>query len=415
MTSTTQTRHDLNDEALGKYLQQHLLNLSLPVISTKIGYGQSNPTYYVDDANRQRYILRKKPSGTIISPVAHQVDREYRVLKALGTVKGFPVPKVYCLCMDQTVIGTAFYVSFCSDILPVLNQKYYLYPRKLAIDKEFLQVMQHVEGRIIKDPDLTELSPADRRLAWFSVIRTLAKLHSIDPDTIRLSSFGKKSNFYARHCKTFSRIEAQQAQVKDIKTGAPLGRAHPSFDEVVAYIRGNLPAERSCIIHGDYKFDNIVLHPTEPRVVAVLDWELSTIGHPLMDCVYVTGPYWNRYSKVGLGKPRDDQGGEVYEDDRRAESGMPDMEELLDEYAAGAGWDPRRDAKEWEVAKVFHLMRVSLSCIWTSMIGLDQGILIGGRAAPSAMVFRHELSVGKQAANFRMSISRIRRKVSMLR
>jgi aminoglycoside phosphotransferase (APT) family kinase protein len=111
MTTTTQTRHDLNDEALGNYLQQHLPGLSLPVISTKIGYGQSNPTYYVDDANKQRYILRKKPSGTIISPVAHQVDREYRVLKALGTVKDFPVPKVYCLCTDNTVIGTAFYVS----------------------------------------------------------------------------------------------------------------------------------------------------------------------------------------------------------------------------------------------------------------------------------------------------------------
>ncbi|KAK3208720.1 hypothetical protein GRF29_77g1740238 [Pseudopithomyces chartarum] len=139
--------------------------------------------------------------------------------------------------------------------------------------------------RILKDPDLPELSPSDRRLAWFSIIRTLAKLHSIDPDSIGLSSFGKKSNFYARHCTTFSRIEAQQAQVQDIKTGTPLGRAHPAFDEIVAYIRSNLPAERSCIIHGDYKFDNIVLHPTESRVVAVLDWELSTIGHPLMDCV----------------------------------------------------------------------------------------------------------------------------------
>lgn len=105
------TRHDLNDEALGKYLQDHLPGLKLPVVSTKIGYGQSNPTYFVDDANNTRYILRKKPSGTIISPVAHQVDREYRVLKALGTVEGFPVPKVYCLCMDERVIGTAFYVQ----------------------------------------------------------------------------------------------------------------------------------------------------------------------------------------------------------------------------------------------------------------------------------------------------------------
>lgn len=105
------TRHDLDDEKLGQYLQHHISGLKLPVISTKIGYGQSNPTYFVDDAGNTRYILRKKPSGTIISPVAHQVDREYKVLNALGTVDGFPVPKVYCLCLDTEIIGTAFYVS----------------------------------------------------------------------------------------------------------------------------------------------------------------------------------------------------------------------------------------------------------------------------------------------------------------
>jgi aminoglycoside phosphotransferase (APT) family kinase protein len=104
------TRHDLDDDKLGHYLSQYLPDLQLPVKSTKIGYGQSNPTYTVDDASSMRYILRKKPSGTIISPVAHQVDREYKVLKALGTVEGFPVPKVYCLCMDPSIIGTAFYV-----------------------------------------------------------------------------------------------------------------------------------------------------------------------------------------------------------------------------------------------------------------------------------------------------------------
>jgi aminoglycoside phosphotransferase (APT) family kinase protein len=112
-------RHELDDGALGQYLQPYLPNLKLPIVSTKIGYGQSNPTYFIDDTNDVRYILRKKPSGTIISPVAHQVDREYKVLKALGSVDGFPVPKVYCLCMDTSIIGTAFYVrlsSACKEI-----------------------------------------------------------------------------------------------------------------------------------------------------------------------------------------------------------------------------------------------------------------------------------------------------------
>ena len=109
-TQKEKTQHDLDDQKLGLYLQQEIPNLKTPVLSTKIGYGQSNPTYYVDDAAGTRYILRKKPSGTIISPVAHQVDREYKVLKALGSVEGFPVPRVYCLCMDASIIGTAFYV-----------------------------------------------------------------------------------------------------------------------------------------------------------------------------------------------------------------------------------------------------------------------------------------------------------------
>ncbi|KAI8940174.1 hypothetical protein NX059_003881 [Plenodomus lindquistii] len=105
------SRHDLDDEALGQYLAREILGLKLPIVSTKIGYGQSNPTYFIDDAANTRYILRRKPSGTIISPVAHQVDREFRVLQALGTVEGFPVPKVYCLCMDPAIIGAAFYVE----------------------------------------------------------------------------------------------------------------------------------------------------------------------------------------------------------------------------------------------------------------------------------------------------------------
>jgi aminoglycoside phosphotransferase (APT) family kinase protein len=147
--------------------------------------------------------------------------------------------------------------------------------------------MEFIKGRIITDPNLSTLSPTERRSAWFSLVSTLAWLHSIDPDSIGLSDFGKKTGFYTRHCNTFSRIEAQQAKVKDIKTGKELGRAHPNFDEIIDYVRKNVPSDRTSIVHGDYKFDNVILHPTEPRVIAILDWELSTIGHPLMDTVYI--------------------------------------------------------------------------------------------------------------------------------
>ena len=212
--------------------------------------------------------------------------------------------------------------------------------------------MEFVKGRIITDPDLKELSPADRRAAWYSVVSTLAWLHSIDPDSIGLEGFGKKTGFYTRHCNTFSRIEAQQAKVTDISTGRELGRAHENFDEIVDFIRRNVPSDRASIVHGDYKFDNVVLHPTEPRVIAILDWELSTIGHPLMDAVYVVGPFWNRSAN-----PRDDQGGAVYDPQNAASSGMPSMDELMDEYTKVTKWDPRQD--RWEVAKAFHLFRVS--------------------------------------------------------
>jgi aminoglycoside phosphotransferase (APT) family kinase protein len=222
--------------------------------------------------------------------------------------------------------------------------------------------MEFIKGRIITDPNLSTLPPTQRRSAWFSLISTLAWLHSIDPDSIGLSDFGKKTGFYTRHCNTFSRIEAQQAKVKDISTGKELGRAHPDFDEIVDYIRKNVPSDRTSIVHGDYKFDNVVLHPTEPRVIAILDWELSTIGHPLMDAVYSVGPYWNRAKKGGIPdgpkvEARDDQGGEVYDLENQRANGMPSMDELMDEYSRITGWDPRKD--HWEIAKVFHMMRVS--------------------------------------------------------
>jgi aminoglycoside phosphotransferase (APT) family kinase protein len=236
-------------------------------------------------------------------------------------------------------------------------------PEHMRAGIDIRQVMEFVQGRIITDPNLSTLPPNERRTAWFSMISTLAWLHSIDPDSIGLSDFGKKTGFYTRHCNTFSRIEAQQAKTKDITTGKELGRAHPNFDEIVDYIRKNVPSDRTSIVHGDYKFDNVILHPTEPRVIAILDWELSTIGHPLMDAVYAVGPYWNRANKSGSpGGPkveaRDDQGGEVYDPENQALNGMPSMDELLDEYTRITEWDPRKD--RWEIAKVFHLMRVRI-------------------------------------------------------
>ncbi|VUC27369.1 unnamed protein product [Clonostachys rosea] len=328
-TSDSSSRHDLDDEALGQYLLQSgkIPNLRLPIISTKIGYGQSNPTYFVDDKDGTRYILRKKPPGKIISPVAHQVDREYRVLQALGTVKDFPVPKAYLLCNDPSVIGTVFYV------------------------------MEFVKGRIFTDNNLGELSPTDRRKAWFSAVETLAWLHSIDPDAIGLEGYGKKTAFYARHCNTWSRIESQQALVKDAKTGVALGRAHEKYDEIINFVKNNLPGDRYAIMHGDFKLDNLIFHPTEPKVIAILDWELSTIGHPLLDLVYCVSSFFEESVAMGQSDPSSTE--LPYKPENRKKSGMPEPEELLDRYAELVGYDPRRDGggKDWEVAAIVHFIR----------------------------------------------------------
>ncbi|KAF5489010.1 putative acyl-CoA dehydrogenase IBR3 [Colletotrichum siamense] len=290
--SSSGSHHDVDNEALGEYLRKSgtIPGLQLPITTTKIGYGQSNPTYFLDDAVGDRFILRKKPQGQTISPVAHQVDREFRVLQALGSVPNFPVPRVFILCTEESIIGTSFYVE-------------------IAIT-----------------------------------------------DAIGLEGYGKKIGFYARHCNTWSRIESQQAAVRDKKTGELLGRAHENYDDIMSYVRENLPGERFSIVHGDFKFDNLILHPSEPKVIAILDWELSTIGHPLMDLVYFLSPFFDDHITPGrsiTGPP------ESLRPEHRRSRGIPEPTELLDRYAEIVGFDPRKDGggKDWEIAAIFHYAR----------------------------------------------------------
>ncbi|KAH7142212.1 kinase-like domain-containing protein [Dactylonectria macrodidyma] len=320
--STAGSQHTLDDEALGKYLLQtsKIPNLQGPIVTTKIGYGQSNPTYYIDDAAGSRFILRKKPPGESISPVAHQIHREFRVLQALSSVEGFPVPKVFDFCKDPSVIGSSFYAI----------------------------VMEFVKGRILTDPNLSELSPTDRRKARFSAIETLAWLHSLDPDAIGLEGYGKKSDFYRRHCRTWSRVESQQASVKDAATGKALGRAHDKYDVLMDYVRDNSPGERYAII----------LHPTEPRVIAILDWELSTIGHPLMDLVFHVSPFFEDYVTFEIQAPSPNESSPSKEENQKPSARL-ELDELLDRYTQLVGFDLRKDGggKDWQIATIFQYVR----------------------------------------------------------
>lgn len=226
----------------------------------QFGFGQSNPTYQVTDSTGTRFVLRKKPPGKLLSKTAHQVDREYRVIHALEQTD-VPVPKAICLCQDENVIGTDFYI------------------------------MDFLDGRMIVNPALPDVSPEDRREMWRDAVRTLAKLHRVRPKDVGLETFGRPSGYYNRQLKTFGRLAESQAAAKDQESGEPVGQL-PHFDEFIQFFSDakKQPEDRGVLVHGDYKIDNLVFHKTEPKVIGILDWEMSTVGHPLADLTNLIQP-----------------------------------------------------------------------------------------------------------------------------
>ncbi len=206
--------------------------------------GQSNPTYAIT-IDGVHYVLRKKPPGVLLSG-AHAVEREYRVIAALGRV-GFPVARAVVLCEDTTIIGTAFYL------------------------------MAHVEGRVFWDPSLPELPREDRAGIYDAMNATLAQLHRVDHVAAGLGDFGKAGNYFTRQLIRWG------GQYRD----DPAAGRIEDMDRLFDWLQANIPpGDEVSLVHGDFRCDNMIFHPTEPRVIAVLDWELSTLGHPLADFGY---------------------------------------------------------------------------------------------------------------------------------
>ena len=227
-------------QRLPAWMQAHVPGYHGQLAARLIEGGQSNPTYRLS-ADSGEYVLRRKPVGHLL-PSAHAVDREHRVMAALAG-SAVPVPRVHGYCADDAVIGSAFYV------------------------------MDFVEGRILWDPRLPDLNPADRGSVFDSMNQTIAALHSVDPEAVGLGDFGRPSRFVARQ------IDRWTKQYRASATGPS-----PSMEALISWLPEHLPPEQPPrIIHGDYRLDNLILHPTEPRIVAVLDWELSTLGDPLAD------------------------------------------------------------------------------------------------------------------------------------
>jgi aminoglycoside phosphotransferase (APT) family kinase protein len=242
-TKDVMEAHRFDVAKLEAYLAERIEGFTKPLTVRQFKGGQSNPTYQLITPNRT-YVLRRKPPGKLL-PSAHAVDREYRAIAALHPT-GFPVAKPYVLCEDESIIGTMFYVMDC------------------------------VEGRIYWGPLLPNCSPKERTAIYDAMNETLARLHNLDYVTLGLSDFGKPGAYIARQISRWSKqyLASQSETIVEM-------------DRLMDWLPKHLPPEdRSCIVHGDYRLDNMILHPTEPKVAAVLDWELCTIGDPLADFTY---------------------------------------------------------------------------------------------------------------------------------
>lgn len=320
-TSTSAIRQGIDVESLSKYLAQEVRSISLPIEVKQFKFGQSNPTYFITDSKGTKYVMRKKPPGKLISKTAHAVEREYRIIKAVGEHTDVPVPKVYCLCTDNDVIGTPFYI------------------------------MEFVEGRIFADIRMPELSTyEERKSAWRSAIETLAALHKVDPLKIGLSDYGSHSDFYPRQIKSLSQVSKAQASARNDE-GESVDEI-PNIHRLVKWYSTHCPKGELTIVHGDFKIDNFIFHPTEPRVIAVLDWELSTLGHPLSDLANLMQPYDIPFT--GL----EDSILMGVKDLPESEGKVPPVGELLQLYCKCAG--RKYPIDKWRVAVSFSAFRLAV-------------------------------------------------------
>lgn len=231
----------IDEIALSSWMKSHIAGFKGPMTVLQFKGGQSIPTYQITTPNAS-YVLRRKPAGLILKG-AHSVEREAQVQHALGQV-GFSVPKIYGLCEDTSVLGTPFYV------------------------------MERVEGRIFWDAAFRNVPDGDRALYFDAMNQTIASLHSIDPTAVGLEGYGRSGNYFSRQISRWSR-----QYLEDEAAGRDA-----NMDRLVAWLPEHIPdGDETRIVHGDFRCDNMIFHPREPRVVAVLDWELSTLGHPLAD------------------------------------------------------------------------------------------------------------------------------------
>jgi len=244
-TKPVAERQKVDLGALSDYMHKHVAGFSGDLQIQQFKGGQSNPTFMLT-AGSQRYVLRTKPAPAAkLLPSAHAIEREFRVMDALSKA-GFPAAHQYALCEDEDVIGRAFYI------------------------------MEFMDGRVLWDQSMPDMSNAERAAHYDEMNRVIAQLHTIDYKAIGLETYGKPGNYFGRQIDRWTR-QYKASETEHI----------PAMEHLIEWLPQHIPAgEQTTIVHGDYRLDNMIFHPTEPRILAVLDWELSTLGHPLADFSY---------------------------------------------------------------------------------------------------------------------------------
>jgi aminoglycoside phosphotransferase (APT) family kinase protein len=291
---------------LEAYLREHVKGFVGPLSVSQFKGGQSNPTYFLETPQR-RYVLRRKPPGKLL-PSAHAVDREYRVIAALHP-QGFPVAEPVLYCADESVVGTAFFV------------------------------MSHVEGRVIWEPQMPASNPTERAQVYDAMNTTLAQLHSFEPAAIGLADYGRAENYVARQVDRWSK-QYRASETEKIE----------DMDRLIAWLPAHLPPPQPArLVHGDYRLDNIILAPNAPRIAAVLDWELSTLGDPLADFTYHL-MQWNM-------PPSEANTGSLVGADLAA-LGIPPLEQYVGAYVARTGLDPRPHMAVYSAYNFFRIAAI---------------------------------------------------------
>ena len=328
-TRAVDPKQQFNLDRLGEYLSAHMEGFKGPIELEQFSGGQSNPTFLLK-ASSGEYVLRRKPPGKLL-PSAHAVDREHRVMSALYPTD-VPVARMYCLCEDDAVIGTAFYV------------------------------MEFVQGRVLWDGLLPELDREERSSIYDEMNRVIAALHAVDHAAVGLESFGRPGNFVERQISRWIK-QYRASETENIE----------AMENLIQWLPDNVPqSDEISITHGDYRLDNMIFHPTKPKVLAVLDWELSTLGHPVADLAYHC-MYW----RLTPGEFRGIAGVD------HEQSGIPHEEQYVERYCQRTG---RTSIENWDFYIAYNMFRLA---------GILQGIM--GRVKDGTAASAHAVDQGKRA------------------